>query len=519
MKKLYCLNTCSKGIFLFFICLTQIAVQVIAQSPITQIGYSNNSIPTQTETNINGAGYSFSQWITGSNFTVNYGTTAANDILSITSFTAGGNNYIPLTSPNALIKVRRAANAAVNDQRNFITYWSKCSTFPLPAALFGTIDCDAPKITSMEAAMSTNNINSGYDNLFNNTISAPHYGNIERVDYVVPNGFLAINTPDKAGFAVFDRGGGDDFKMAAITAVDASGNPSAYKTLITVPASKFSATGLLQSSFDYIIFVSDPNVASGQSRPSTKSNQNIKGVYISFQDLGIAVNETIYGYSLFGQDVDPGSGHVLTDPSTFPVNSSFGGALDPLNVFTLFQSGIVVLPVKLNSFAGIYNKSGKTVDLKWTTSSEQGLKYFTVEKSNNSTDWVAINNLNASGNNTGSHYFFTDKNLGSESNLYYRLKMRNDDGSIQYSDIVFLRQPQPDEINLMISKTGLVIKTEIEVREVKVFDMSGNLVTSQTEKKSGGDIEISISSLPPGMYIVVLADRQNTTYTKKFLKI
>lgn len=519
MKKLYCQNTFYKGILLFCFCIVQISGPAAAQSPITQIGYSNNSIPTQTETNINGAGYSFSQWTTASNFTVNYGSTATNDILSVTSFTAGGNNFIPLTSPNAIIKVRRAANAAINDQRDFITYWSKCSTSPLPGALSGTIDCDAPKITSMEVAMSSNNINCGYDNLFNNTIAAPHYGNVERVDYVVPNGFLAISMPDKAGFAVFDRGNGDDFKIAAITSVDASGNPTGYKTLITVPASKFSATGLLQSSFDYVIFVSDPNVASGQSRPSTKSNQNIKGVYISFQDLGIAVNETIYGYSLFGQDVDPASGHVLKDPSTFPVNSSFGGALDPLNVFTLFQSGIVVLPVKLNAFAGVYNKSSKTVDLRWSTSSEQGLKYFSVEKSNNSTDWAGINNLTASGNNTGSNYFFTDNNLGMDPNLYYRLKMNNDDGNIQYSDIVFFRQPQPNEINLMISKTGLVIKTDIDVRNVKLFDMSGNQVISQNEKKPEGDIEISINSLPAGMYIVVLTDRKNATYTKKFIKI
>ena len=521
MKKLYCLHTFYNEAILFCFCFAFcLNPSAKAQTPITLIAYSNSSLPTATETNIKGAGYSFSQWTTAANFTINYASTASNDILSITSFNVGAvNNFIPITYPSAITKVQRVGNAVINDNRNFITYWNRISSSPAAGAISGTFNCDAPKVTSMEAALSSNNINSGYDNIFNNTIASPHYGNIERVDFIVPGGFYAIATPNKAGFAVFDRGVGDDFKIAAITSVDASNNPTGYKTLVTVLTSKFSAAGLLLSGFDYTIFVSDPNVASGESRPSTKTNQNIRGVYISLQDLGIAVNEKIYGYSLFGQDVDPALGHVLTNPSTFPLNTSFANSLDPLNVLTLFQSGLNVLPVRLNTFNGLYNKRNNSVDLKWNTSFEQGLNYFNIEKSNNSTDWNSISTMNALGNINGSDYFFTDKSLGSAAKLYYRLKLVNDDGTFQYSNIALFQQALPTEINLMISETNLVVKTVINIKEAHIFDMSGKEVQPQKDKIAGVDIEFSLNSLPTGMYVIVLFDQNNSPFSKKFMKL
>lgn len=501
----------------FLFCLFFYIYNVQAQSPITSIGISNSNVPVLTESNIKGAGYSFSVWKDSGSFTINYGSSAANDINSITTFTTGGNTYIPITAPSAQLKVRRAPNATINNQRAFMTSWKKCSSYPPNGSISGTFNIESPKVGTMEEAMATNSINFGYDNVFNNLATSPHYGNVERLDYIVPAGFVATNSPNKAGFAVFDRGVGDDFKIAAITSVDASGNPTGYKVLRTVLIANFSSTGLLMSNFEYVIFVSDPDVAGGESRPSTRGSQNIKGVYISMQDLGIAIDERIYGYSLFGSDVDPALGHILTDPSTFPTNSNFGGGLDPLNVFTMFESGIIILPVKLDAFSGIYKKSTKTVDLKWNTSSEQGLKLFNVEKSNNGEDWESLTQINASGNIQGSNYFYTDYALQNDPRLYYRLKMTNDDASFQYSDIVIFRQPQPNDITIAISKNSMFIKTEINVKEARLFDMKGNLVMTKKVKGRNANIEILLNSIPSGVYVALLIDQNNITYSKQFV--
>jgi len=502
------------------LCSLVIIAHTQGQSPITQIGYSSRGEATFSEKNIKGAGYSFSQWTTASNFTIDYASSANNDVESVVSFNiAGTNNFIPITFPNTVIKVRRSANAAINSDRNFISFWSKCSSCPAAGALSGTFSLFAPKVSSMEESLFSNNINSGYDNIFNNTTAAPHYGNVERIDYITPFGFIAFDDPSKAGFTVFDRGGGDSFKIAAIIALDPQGNPSAYKTLITVPPTKFTAGGLLPSSIDYAIIISDPDVAGGEFRPSTKSSQNIKGVYISLQDLGISINEPVYGYSLFGQDVNPALGHVLTDHTTFPVNSSFGGCLDPLNVATLFQSGIVVLPVKLNSFTGFFNKRNSSVDLSWTTVDEQGLKYFEVEKSLNSVDWNTTTTLNTTGNNAKADYFYADKVIKYQPVLYYRLKMTGIDNSVQYSNIIHLNFAPKNEIDLLISQSNLTIRTGIKTREAYLVDMSGKKVQSIKEIPEGADFEFSLNSLPTGMYIVLIIDVNNKQYSKKFIKI
>ncbi len=493
--------------------------EVKAQSPVTHIAYSANSAATVTETNINGAGYSFSVWANTANFTVNYSSDITDDVMNITSFNVGPANYIPVSPPYTYAQVKRVGNGVVNDNRNFITSWNRTSSSPAAAATSGTFNCYGAKITSMESALLTNNINTGYDNVFNNTTASPHYNNIERVDYIVAAGFVAVASTNKAGFAIFDRGVGDSFKIAAITSLDITGNPSGYKTLVTVPTAKFTAAGLLTANFDYTIFVSDPLVALGQVRPSTQSNQNIRGVYISLNDLGIGVHETIYGYSLFGQDVNPALGHILTNPATFPVNSSFANCLDLVNVNSLFQSGIVILPVKLASFTSTFNKRNNRIDLNWETTLEQGLRNFIIEKSTNGTDWNAIATVKSSGITNGSNYFFADDKLTTAPKLYYRLKMVNEDGSMQYSGSIVQNNTSLSEINLIINENSLLIKTAVKAKEAQLVDASGKKMQSKKSIKPGADIQFSLNALPAGLYIVLLVDESNTPFSKKFMKL
>lgn len=494
---------------------------VCAQTPITQIAYASTNVPTAPENNIKGAGYGYSVWANTANFQVRYASNPTNDITSIISFnTSTASNFIPIPFPGAVVKLRRVANAVITDTRNFITSWNKTASMPLAAATSGTFNFIAPKITSMETSLLSNDINSGYDNFFNNTTADPHYNNIERVDYVVPTGFAAANSPNKIGFSIFDRGVGDDFKIAAITSIDASGNPTGYKSLLAVSASSFSPAGLMPTDFDYAIIVSDPAVGAGESRPSTRNTQNMRGVFISLQNLGIAINETIYGYSLFAQDVNPASGHVLTNPATFPTTTSFSNCLDLVNVNSLFQSGIVLLPVKLNSFTGNYSKRSNSTNLSWTTSLEYGLRYFTVQKSYNSIDWFAIGNEQASANNAGGDYAFSDRSTGTAPHLYYRLKMVAEDSSATFSNILSFDNAAVKEMTLLVNENNLQVITHNPIVGARIMDMSGKEI--QTKKNMAAattTVEFSLDTLPSGTYIIVLVDQFNATQSKRFMKL
>jgi Secretion system C-terminal sorting domain len=478
---------------------------VCAQSPIVSVLTSNTSVPTNPDNNINGAGYIFSVWTGTANFNIKYASDPAADITQVTNFSTSSFSNIQIVSfPSAIAVVNRVANATLTDTRNFITSWNRISTAPLGGATSGNFDCVAPKVISMETALLSNNINSGYDNVFENSPSQPHYNNIERLDYIIPTGANPISNLDQMGFAVFDRGIGDSFKIAAITSIDALNNPTGYGNLLTVIPGNYSAAGLLGSGFDYTIFVSDPLVSAGDHRPSTRSNQNIRGVFISLTDLGIVSNQVIYGYSLFGQDVDPTLGHVLTNPSSFPNNTSSPAVLDLVNVVGFFKTSSALLPVKLTSFT--VAPSGNQMTIAWKTETEQNIRNFAVEKSNNFINWETIRMIMPANTVNGAAYKIADNNI-SNGRYYYRIKTIDNDGSFEYSKVVMAEMKSIQSVKAVANGGKIIVHSNTPFASVELFDISGRKISSINQTLSNSDIEIPVNHLQHGIYLLTL-----TTY-------
>lgn len=96
----------------------------------------------------------------------------------------------------------------------------------------------------------------------------------------------------------------------------------------------------------------------------------------------------------------------------------------------------VVLPVTLINFSG--NLDNSDIRLNWKTSSEQGSKYFDVEKSPDGTNFQSIGKVTAAGTSSSViNYSYTDKQV-SEFN-YYHLKMVDIDGKFTYSSTIFVK--------------------------------------------------------------------------------
>ena len=507
----------NKCISLPVVFLSLLSLPTKAQNPITSIITSNSNVATSVENNIAGAGYSFSSWVTaGTNFTINYASAASGDISSVATInTATVSNMSPVNISGAIARVNRLANAAIPDTRNFITNWNRISSGPLAAATTGTFNCVSPKVASMEAALLSKNINSGYDNVFQNTTASPHYNNIERVDYIIPSGVKETFSVSQVGVAVFDRGAGDGFKIAAITSVDASNNPTGYGSLITVTAANFSSAGLLGAGFDFTIFVSDPTVASGEHRPSTRNNQDIRGVFISFSNMGVALNQRIYGYSLFGQDVDA-SIHTLTNPSTFPNNTNNGSVLDLVNVTGFFKTALATLPVNLKSFTA---KAGQNqeVQLQWITVSEQNVLQFEIERSYNNLDWQSILTVAATNSPAGHIYSAIDRNA-TANKIFYRCKITDADGKITYSIIAFVNRRYLNNISISSYGNKAFVISSNPIKQAELFDFTGKKLRSYIMGETRTYLEIPLSSFPAGIYIIKVMDNKNVIKKVKILK-
>jgi hypothetical protein len=92
----------------------------------------------------------------------------------------------------------------------------------------------------------------------------------------------------------------------------------------------------------------------------------------------------------------------------------------------------------LNSFSGYSDES--RIILQWNTSAEQGLSGFEVQRSTDGRTFFEIGFLHAQGR--GSGYTFIDDSIiakVSGRNYFYRLKIMDNQGSSQLSEVISIQ--------------------------------------------------------------------------------
>ena len=108
-----------------------------------------------------------------------------------------------------------------------------------------------------------------------------------------------------------------------------------------------------------------------------------------------------------------------------------------------------LLPVELTSFNSAVH--GKEVNLTWKTATEVNSYGFEIQKSevrSQNGGWEKVGFVQASGNsNSPREYTFSDNNL-QEGKYQYRLKMIDNDGTFEYSNIIEAEIIAPKEFTL-----------------------------------------------------------------------
>ena len=301
--------------------------QAVGVQSITTSFTSGTSAPTQT--------------IAGSSVTFD------DDKLAIVTMkdTAGNTYTVNTTVSSAVLRT----DSTSTGEQSQTSAWYMGNAGSTAATLYGTYNSGTPA-----SLLVGNNLLEGSDNVFiNSSTTAAAQGNVERLDFLyngttgeVNNGSLAIG--------VFDRGTGDSFSVAVITGVDSAGNPTSYAGFEVVSNTAFTGGALLSSASvaatdasiilnasgnptDYLVrYDSSTSLATGNTTSdNTNNTQNITGVVITLASLGISSGTKIYGYSLMGGDVAPGTNvNALTNWSNttvFPTTTTDSGAMDGLD--------------------------------------------------------------------------------------------------------------------------------------------------------------------------------------------
>lgn len=268
-----------------------------------------------------------------------------------------------VSKPN--ITINRIDNVNVQGER---------LTFFYPGSVSGSnVNIEGEEATTMEQAMNDDYITSGgLDVFLNEDRGVEEANNIERIDFVVTAG---INLPtsaallDEVGTIANEKHGNNTYKMALITAIDAFGRPSGYGPLITVEGNvDYGNVGRPQDSSGnnlrnlYLRNGPSPVGADNGLVEYIRSDTNIIGLsFVSFAAMGATPGQTVYGYSLFPNDMFDTNDLVGLTDAPLDTNGAVNGGDIYGGTFAIFSSLAAELET---SEGGAPNLSGsKTVSI------------------------------------------------------------------------------------------------------------------------------------------------------------
>lgn len=204
------------------------------------------------------------------------------------------------------------------------------------------------------------------------------------------------------------------------------------------------------------------------------------------------------------------------EKSTMPEN---GGSSDGSALSWISLSSAVTLPVKLSSFTVETNHCKPII--RWESASEQNLSYYSVERSDNSTKFYEIGKVNPSKYETlEKKYSFSDNSPYPEL-AYYRLKIVDKDGNLNYSKIVLVNLNCQTQRILSIfptQSTGLFqikLPEGYEKAEIRVLNSVGQIVM----RNRSGTISrlLTLSRYSAGTYLVQAISNEGMIGSKKII--
>lgn len=230
----------------------------------------------------------------------------------------------------------------------------------------------------------------------------------------------------------------------------------------------------------------------------------------------------------------PPLGYVMTqadignEETDSDVTSAFGP--NTTNAYTL-NSGDRILIVDAGMFPMVLpvewhyvkvSQEGRYNLVKWATSVEIKSDYFEVERGRgDNVSFISIGTVKSEGSTSGrKEYSFKDDNSSQTGTYYYRIKQIDEEGRVEYSDIVSVTKedvpavlsifPNPTSSSVVIKLIGSVG----EVATVSIFTKDGRLIESDLflNKVSIDNYQLTldVSTFLPGVYKVQVESKQKT---------
>lgn len=282
----------------------------------------------------------------------------------------------------------------------------------------------------------------------------------------------------------------------------------------------------MNGSVNIAAYGQDNMMLAASVRPLTTTNDTIRlnvtgmnGTYtLRFKNSDlIAIHDNV-------QLIDQYTSQVIdlktANTYTFSIQSTTAGTFG-MNRFYILVSTPSSVPVNLLTFNAI-GKDDQTASLLWATGSEVNSEAFVIERSSNGNEFEAIGSVKAQGNSqTAIQYAFIDQSPSSKN--YYRLKMVDQDGSFEYSDVRMVSMNNSGvESNTTISVypvpasdyVTVASATGTAIQQLHVYNLIGVLVYS-IENSESESIKIDLSAFDNGVYVAETILQDGQSYRNK----
>ena len=364
------------------------------------------------------------------------------------------------------------------------------ATLAASALVKGVFTLQSGKLTTTTAKLLTLDVNASFPTVTNDTFFV--------------NGPLAKNFASVAPFTfqigsvkTFTYGGGVTITPAT---ADAKTYTATYSVGKVANSTKFDSATI--ASVDTLTFY---NIALSNYAAGVDTSAMLAFQYTPSGTIDSAIVLAHYLQNKFVAEASP-----VVIGSTVPVSFTTFGYDTTFGHFTFAIANPTTVPVKLGTIAAT-ELANKTVKVSWQSYNELNVAQYVIEGSSDGVSFVAKGSVPAKG---ASEYSFVDLTPGAGTN-YYRIKVMDIDGKVNYSSIVSVKQSGLIGSNISVypnpvrnRQLNFVLDTDAATYTLRVTNILGQSILAKTITHNGGTASYSVSlpSVTAGIYVVKLSN-------------
>ena len=296
-----------------------------------------------------------------------------------------------------------------------------------------------------------------------------------------------------------------------------------------INAFSFTNTGTVAPGNSPGILAVTPAVIEGQNASINVELVNGSGPGTGHDRLDVSGNVNLSTLTL--TVIDPGGAAPLQAYTVMTTTGTFTGTFAVVNMNPLAYTinynptSVVItktastLPARWGEFKA--QVKDNSVVLYWSTLQEENTADFSIEYSNNGSEFKELGKVPAKGNSfTTTGYTFTHATPEKNKNNIYRIRLNDIDGKKSFTSVLLVKLNGNKDTKVFASPNPFTSNLQIRVADeniqIRIFDIKGSQIRNLN--LTSGVHSVNLNDLTPGLYKLVVYQNNKVVQTQSIIK-